>query len=275
MYEPGTYWEGLLSDHSGLVGVADPTHAEFALRESYRVVHRNVLRMLRPEGVSALDGTRVLDVGSGSGFWLDTWQQLGAQRPTALELTEVASERLRQSRADVDVVTGDITRPDLELPGSPYGFISAMSVLLHIVDDDAFHRALRNICRLLSDDGLFLLADPILVRRQSRHPSSPGDNSVARTFAEWQAALDAVGLRIARVQPSTVLQGNPIDVRSPQMLHALNRAWAAYGRLQSRARPRLARALVRTVSHTDAVLTRIPFPAVSAKLAVIRRKGLT
>lgn len=272
MYEPRKYWESLLDERTGLQGVADPSHAEFALQRGYQAVQENVLRLLTESGLPTLDGVDVLDIGSGSGFWLDMWTLLGARSLTGVELTTVATERLRASHPEVRVVNADISAAGLELAG-PYGLISAMNVMLHVVHDEAFRRAINTMSALLRDDGVILVADPILVRRSTRHPAGAADNSVARTLAEWESALSDAGLQITHLRASTVLQGNPIDVKHRLILKALSAAWWMYGRIQAGAPPAVARLVVRAVAAADRRLTRTACPPISAKLAVVRRAG--
>ena len=272
MYEPVGYWEKLLNDRPGLAGVADPSQAEFALARSYRVVRRNAFRLLRDHGLRRLDGCHVLDVGSGSGYWLSTWHESGARSVTGIELTSVGSERLRRTHGYATVLQCDVGAETFDLAGK-FDLISAMSVMLHIVDDAAFRRALGRLAEALAPQGTLLVADPVLTRRDTRLPPAPGDNSVARPLREWQEASSAVGLEIVAVRASTVLQGNPIDVRDARNLSRLNRLWWEFGRLQRRAPSPVAKGVVNLTALADQALTHVPAPAISSKLMLLRRIG--
>jgi SAM-dependent methyltransferase len=271
-YRPQDYWESLLGEDAGLTGVSDPRHSELGMQGSYDVVRDNVVELLEARGAGSLRGRRVLDVGSGSGFWLDTWASLGAEDLTGVELTDVATDRLRARHPPVAVVRADVSDPELSIAGD-FDFISAMSVLLHIVDDAAFRRALHHLSRLLREDGLLLVADPVLTRRSSRHPATAASNSVARTAAEWRSALGDVGLEIVDIRPSTVLQGNPIDVKHRPVLVGLDLLWTVYGRAQTALPPRGAHRLVAAVAGLDRRLTHSSWPAVGAKLLLVRHTG--
>jgi SAM-dependent methyltransferase len=272
-YRPQDYWESLLGEDAGLTGVSDPRHSELGMQGSYNVVRDNVVELLQARGVGSLRGSRVLDIGSGSGFWLDTWASLGAEDLTGVELTDVASDRLRASHPAVAVVRADVSDPELAIDGE-FDFVSAMNVLLHIVDDAAFRQALQNLSRLLREDGVLLVADPVLTRRPTRHPTTAASNSVARTVAEWRSALGEVGLEIVEIRPSTVLQGNPIDVKHRPVLVGLDVLWNVYGRAQTALPPRVARGLVTRVARLDRRLTHTSWPAVGAKLVLVRRTAV-
>jgi len=47
-----------------------------------------------------------------------------------------------------------------------FDFISAMSVLLHIVDDSRWRRALRNLATVIAPDGHLVVFDPVIVSRR-------------------------------------------------------------------------------------------------------------
>jgi SAM-dependent methyltransferase len=271
-YRPQDYWESLLGEDAGLTGVSDPRHSELGMQGSYDVVRENVVKLLRAHGVGSLRGSRVLDIGSGSGFWLDTWTLLGAEDLTGVELTDVASDRLRASHPAAVVVRADVSDPGLTIDGD-FDLVSAMNVLLHIVDEAAFRRALLNLSHLLREDGVLLVADPVLTRRPTRHPTTAASNSVARTVTEWRSALGDVGLEIVDIRPSTVLQGNPIDVKHRPFLIGLDLLWNVYGRAQAALPRRAARRLVSGVARLDRRLTHSSWPAVGAKLVLVRRTG--
>ena len=60
---------------------------------SYSVRGRVFTRVAR-DALLAPEHASVLDVGSGTGFYLDLWQRLGVGRITGSDLTPVAVERL-------------------------------------------------------------------------------------------------------------------------------------------------------------------------------------
>src|SRR5262245_19081086 len=90
--------------------------------------------------VSALKGATwtgipVLDVGSGTGFYVERWRRTGAA-VTGLDLTEVAVEELRRSFPEIPFVRADIggALEQIPLPAERFQAISAFDVLFHLVD---------------------------------------------------------------------------------------------------------------------------------------------
>jgi ubiquinone/menaquinone biosynthesis C-methylase UbiE len=78
------------ADDESAVGY--PDLARSISRARYDVELHNVARAREAAGVSRPD--RVLEVGSGTGIWIDFWRERGAQEVAGVDLTNVAVERL-------------------------------------------------------------------------------------------------------------------------------------------------------------------------------------
>ena len=106
-------------------------------RWMYRVRRHVFLRTARPL-IAGRPTAAVLDVGSGTGFYVRRWQELGAASITASDLTDVAARNLASAFPGVESrqldVAGDL--PD-ELRGR---FARGLGDgrALHIVDDAAY-----------------------------------------------------------------------------------------------------------------------------------------
>ena len=153
----------------------------------------------------------MLDIGSGTGFYVDRWLRLGAD-VTGVDLTEVAVERLTAAYPDARFVRADIGRPldsELQALESTMDVVSAFDVLFHITDDDAYARALANIRLLLRPGGVFLWSDNFL-----HGPTVRLRHQVSRSLVEITDVLSEAGLTIVDRVPMFVLMNQPTDVRS-------------------------------------------------------------
>ena len=150
------YWEERLRGDYTLGGVGYQGLGEAFNRWGYRARRRVFLRALRAR---AAPGARVLDVGSGTGFYLDLWRELGAASITGSDLTAVAAERLAVRHPYAEAVRLDIGAESIDLPAASFDAISAMDVLFHVTDDARFARALVNAARLLRPGGLLVFSD--------------------------------------------------------------------------------------------------------------------
>ena len=132
---PGDFWEKRLNENSGLEGVGYEKLGRPFNIWAYRIRKVAFLNLLQSQAVDPR-GKCVLDIGSGTGFYLDIWKQLGASRDFGADITEVSVQNLQKRFPDCTVVRLDIGEP---LPDNhpwigTFDLISCMDVLFHIVD---------------------------------------------------------------------------------------------------------------------------------------------
>lgn len=150
--------------------------------------------------------TSVLDVGSGTGLYLDWWRAAGAGQVTGSDLTPAAVEKLRTHHAPVLIEQLDITAGHGPFPPGSFDIVSCMDVLFHITDDELYRRALANIATLLRPGGRFIFTENFLNR-----PADRTEHQVNRT-REWiTRALADQGLRLTRRIPMLVLMNAQVD----------------------------------------------------------------
>jgi SAM-dependent methyltransferase len=206
-FDARSYWETRLAETYSLDGVGWAGMGRAFNTWMYRVRRHVFLRETRallPQP-GALD---VLDIGSGTGFYVDRWRELGVRSVTGSDLTETAVERLRErfpAGAFLRMDVGDAT------PATDQRFdvVSAFDVLFHIVDDARFAQALRNVGALLRPGGWFLFSDNFLHAGtlRSRH-------QVSRSLDDITRDLHAAGFDVVRRVPMFVLLNTPVDART-------------------------------------------------------------
>jgi SAM-dependent methyltransferase len=153
---------------------------------------------------------RVLDVGAGTGFYIDRWLARGAT-VTGVDLTEVSVRTLRERFPAARFLQADIgspLTPPLADEAGAFDVVTAFDVLFHIVADDQFGTALQNIARLLRPGGRFLWSDNYI-----HQPTIRVEHQVSRSLAEVTAALEAAGFSIEQRVPMFVLMNYPADTR--------------------------------------------------------------
>jgi SAM-dependent methyltransferase len=221
---PGTpfdnqqYWESRLRTHFTLAGVGylrlGRRFNEWMYRVRGEVFDRVVAGLSLAHGQpSPFDGWRgaeILDIGAGTGFYVDRWLQLGA-RVTGLDLTTVSVQALSRRFPTARFVQADIGQPLGTLPLAPNSFdtISAFDVLFHIVDDVAYARAFGNIARLVKPAGWFLWSDNFL-----RHPTERITHQASRPLSESVRYVESAGFEVVDRIPMFVLMNYPADTSS-------------------------------------------------------------
>ncbi len=270
-YEPRSYWEGLLGRRFDLGGVAYPELPDRFNARFYRASEAAARRALRRVGLEpSTPPARVLDVGSGTGHWIDFWQRFGAREIVGVDLTEVAVEQLSRRWPEHRFVRADVSGPELPVEG-PFDAVTAMSVLLHIPDEAAFSRAVRNLGRLLRAGGVAIVLDPVVVHRWWGAPFTDASNSRLRSLDRWRRTLDEAKLDLVAVEPVTWLLANPVDTRHRATFRLLSGYWHGISRLVS-GRERTGAIAAAVVAAADAALVRAGGPGPSTKCLVARRR---
>jgi len=209
-FDPLEYWEQRLRRYFGPCGVGC-----LGLSEGY---NRWLARVRAVVGRRALvsvcsdwRGRHVLDIGSGTGFWIDQWRRLGAEPVIGSDFTSGSVARLRELWGRTAIHRIDITAHDLPSMG-PFDAVSAFDVFFHIVDDAAYARAWRNVAWLVRPGGLFFLTENFLRNGPERQK-----HLVSRTLRDIERLVAAAGFEILARRPVFVLMNRPIDSASPTL----------------------------------------------------------
>ena len=210
------FWEQRLGEDWTLSGVGYQ-----ALGRPFNTWMYRVRRHVFLDEVSALhlplSSARVLDVGSGTGFYVRRWQELGAGSITGCDLTQGAVDRLTRRHPDVPFLRLDISQPVAGLERDSFTAVSCMDVLFHITDDAHFWSAVANIAALVRPGGHVVISDNFLHRPEQRGP-----RQVNRSLAHIEEVLDTAGLEVLRRVPMLVLMNAQVD--APPMWRKL---WGA------------------------------------------------
>jgi SAM-dependent methyltransferase len=267
-YEPTSYWNELLAGDFDESAVGYAGLARSLNLAMYRSTERSVIRALRQAGVQPA-GSRVLDIGSGTGWWIEFWRARGAREIAGVDLTATSVERLRARWPMHQFAQVDVGDQAAELPGEN-DVVSAMSVLLHIVDEERFHRALAHLAASLRLGGALVMIEPVVVHHWWGAPFGPEASSKARALADYREALQAAGLELCVLLPATVLLANVIDTRSRLAFRVLEQYWVQLRRVVGKREP-LGKPLARVLQPLDALAIRLAKTGPSAKVLVARR----
>src|SRR2546425_7670378 len=156
-----------------------------------------------------LQSAAVLDVGCGTGFYIDQWKHLGVRTIAGIDLTDVAVQRLRRRFPNEQFYQLDIA-DDLAIRGmSQYDAVSAFDVLFHITDDGRFQKAIDNIHAMLRPGGLFLFSDNFIHIQTARTA-----HHVSRPLWAIQRVLHKSGFQVLKRVPMFVSMNYPADTKS-------------------------------------------------------------
>ncbi|GHO82736.1 class I SAM-dependent methyltransferase [Dictyobacter formicarum] len=233
-FNPQAYWEDRLRVHPDITGVGYLGLSPRFVEIQYYSRKLQVERALQRIGLTDLSNCSVLDVGSGTGIWLDFWHQHGAQHVTGLDFAQPSIHRLKREFPDDLIIQADLSVIPLPLNVTTrFDIISAFDVLLHIVDPDHLRRAIANLATHCTPGGWLIIFDPITCDRGYVPSVSYAIHNKVRSLAEYSKILTEHGFAIETIQPATVFLNNPLEATSHLAFLAYKACWKitrAWGR---------------------------------------------
>lgn len=218
-FDAESYWEKRLQNNWGLGGVGHIGYGVYYNRWLYKVRKRVFNYHIRSLTLN-FEQSKVLDIGSGTGFYLDIWKSLRVKSVTGSDITKVSVKRLKKLYPEFSIVRLDIGSSLVEQDffGDKFDVITAFDVLFHIVDDEKFRKAVFNISQLTTSGGYFIFSDNFLHSKAIKNT-----HQVSRSIEEISSILEDAGFRIVKRVPMFVLMNIPVDTRSnwPSLLWRL------------------------------------------------------
>lgn len=172
----------------GHTGYHDHDIYEYDQPLRIRIV-RQVLMDLHPAGLA---GLQTLDVGCGTGDFIDLLLNLGAANVQGIDVSASAAsltaDRFASHGSRVAVRAADVTAG--VPPMAPRDLITCVTVLQHVIDDRLVVAAMTQLRALLKPDGLLLALE--IAPHRSVPPSDPATVR-ERTVMQWRAIFEEAG----------------------------------------------------------------------------------
>jgi SAM-dependent methyltransferase len=156
-FDAGAYWKDRLGRQFDLTGVGYRRRSAAFNRWVYRV-RTELLDELFEQNGWPLEGRAILDVGCGTGYFIDHWLRRKARPIVGIDVTEVSVQTLAQRFPEARFQLADLGEPNLAVDGQ-YEYISVFDVLYHIVDDRRFEQAVANLSRLSHAGSKVIITD--------------------------------------------------------------------------------------------------------------------
>lgn len=175
----------------------------------------------------------MLDVGSGTGHWIDFYLDVfRARYIVGLEIANPAVELLRMKYKDVqsvDIIEEDISNSEFNL-GREFDIINAIGIMFHIVDDNRWKQAVKNLAGHLKNDGVIVVGGQfgLITQNVQFHNtdyfsswdeqlrSEESDvalvNKRIRSLNHWKECARQAGLRVNCVKKTRQKRG----IRTPE-----------------------------------------------------------
>ena len=199
------YWEQRLSNNFDLQGVGFQgvgyEYNEWLYR--YRAY---VLKRLLKRYVSK--GARILDVGTGTGFYVSLLRKAGYENIHALDFNSVTAMILQKEFPEVTFYNADITQSlSNDLAGS-FDLVICIDVLFHIVNDELYQRAIKNLSKLAAPNGTIIISENLGLQRADR------THIVDRTEAEIRGVLQKNKVSVVNETEMFLFMNKPYKTKS-------------------------------------------------------------
>lgn len=201
MYNPQIYWEERLSRNFNLKGVG---HQSFGSFYNYWLYKRKKAVLSKLLGEEPLLHKSVLDVGCGTGFFVDWYVKRGA-KVSGIDISRTAVSRLRNKYPGLSFEKIDFSSDNYQ-PAQKYDIINVWDVIYHQVDDEAFFNLIENVDKALMPNGLFIGTDVF---------SCPASFSTAphvkfRSLEAYEDQLSPKGYKVKVIYPLYHLLNRPL-----------------------------------------------------------------
>lgn len=257
------HWDRRHSTMPPMLAIGDASLGSPFNAWMYRVRRGVFLASVAP-ALHGMNQFAALDIGSGTGFYVDCWSKLGAAEVIASDLAPTAVRRLRRQSAASRVLELDITSPRASLPARIFDAVSAMDILFHITDDAAYARAIRNLASLCAPGGIVVVSENFRPDRTHRLSENHTDRSEMEIFA----LLRKAGLDVLARHRMFMLMNEPQNSRS-----RCHRSWWATLSCTLARTPQLGALLGPVLYPLERWLVKLPAPGPSVDLLICRRRG--
>jgi len=157
-YDAQAYWGDRFRKYGdSLCGPGDEGLSEEENVAAYEAAGQQFSKLLAAE-CPDLTGLRVLEIGTGTGFYTGILHDMGVTNYTGLDITDAMFDTLRARHPGSTFARKDITADRVD---GPYDLVVMIDVMQHIVEPDRFQFALANVRDALAPGGKFVLT-PIM-----------------------------------------------------------------------------------------------------------------
>lgn len=207
------YWNERLSGQFGIEAVGYIGLGKGFNQWMYRLRRRKFMRAVQKLKIRFRD-SEILDVGSGTGFYVSLWKDLGATSITGFDISSQAVVNLQQNFPDAAFYEQDISKDIVN--AKKFNAISCMDVLFHVVNDENFKKAIHNLSQSLVSGGYLILTDNFV-----HGPEKRLQHHVSRSLPDYEKTIFDADLKIVYREPVFYFLNYPVDGNN----YVLNLLW--------------------------------------------------
>jgi len=219
-FDTRNYWESRLNHKFDLTGVGYRRKSVAFNRWVYRV-RTELLDQLFRQGRWTTEDKSILDVGCGTGYFIDYWLTRGAGRVTGIDITEISIGRLKELYPPAVFIHGDLSDPQLRID-EQFDYVSIFDVLFHIIDDDRFKTVAVNLARICKPGARVFITDLFAQMTFSRVKHCRN-----RSLSAYQDVFSKNGFEVRSMTPLFYTLLPPSGFKNPILRWGGILAWEA------------------------------------------------
>lgn len=216
--DPDRYWQDLLSSDFSLRGVGYWRKGRAYNAWMYKARKRALERLVNEIPI-VLKGKRILDIGTGTGFYIDIWRQRNPSFIKGVDIAEVSVQELKKKYPQYEFEVQDISKP-VTPRDDTYDIIGIFDVLFHIIDDEKFKVAIQNIKAYSRKGTLILLTDAL-----GKVSVPPFGNCHTRSLETYKKVLQENGIEILKIFPLFFFLNPPYSVINRRITYFFYLVW--------------------------------------------------
>jgi len=189
-YEPRHYWSDRLEREFSLRGTGHLSYSVGYNRWLYRAKRRALKR-----GLADAPSGRALDVGSGTGWVVRELLRRG-ESVEGCDIAPAVVERLRTELPEVPFMQVELGIEPVPRGDGTYDLVTALDVLYHVTDDQAWGTAVAELARVTRPGGAVVVSDGLGVNDRA-----PAPHVRLRSLQRWRELAAGSGLRLERTVP--------------------------------------------------------------------------
>jgi SAM-dependent methyltransferase len=205
-YEPRRFWSDRLEREFTLRGTGHISYSAAYNVWLYRAKRRALRRALADVGRGP-----ALDIGSGTGWVVAELLRRGTP-VEGCDIAPNAVRRLRQRFPAVSFFELELGAEQAPRPDASYELLTALDVLYHVTDDEAWRAAVAEIARLLRPGGMAIVSDGFGEAEVAAAP-----HVRLRPMEDWEDAGRSCGVRLVSTIP--LYRWLSRDVNQPLLRH--------------------------------------------------------
>lgn len=216
--DPVHYWQNLLSRDFSLRGVGYWRKGKSYNAWMYKARRRAIKRLIKDIPI-VTEGRRILDIGTGTGFYVELWKENNPGFIKGVDIAEVSVQELKKKYPQYKFEVQDISKP--VSPGvETYDIIGLFDVLFHIIDDEKFNVAIRNMKAYSRKGTLILLSDAL-----GKVSLPPFGNCHTRSLETYERILKENGIEILKIVPLFFFLNPPYSVINRRLTFFFYLVW--------------------------------------------------